>query len=278
MKINSYFYNISTRLYNELLCAKNSIRIAMCYFTNADILKLLANKAFAGIDVEVIVDKNASINMQYFDYLSELGCKIYVTTTSSLMHNKFCVIDRETLITGSYNWTYNAERNFENTIILENVKSEVISPFIEEFEYLKDIACVQIVNNGVTVENQFLTPLIKHRLGLSKYKPYIYNPLWVAKEYKSSEWITDFSWHPFRFKKFKIKELYSSKENLLLNNYRHIWFLNSNPICIKVKCENCNELLVGAWFQMHFIEHFACPSCQTPYTQQLSKKLLKTAA
>lgn len=35
-----------------------------------------------------------------------------------LMHNKFCIIDNQMVITGSYNWTSNAElRNTENVTI-----------------------------------------------------------------------------------------------------------------------------------------------------------------
>jgi hypothetical protein len=36
------------------------------------------------------------------------------------MHHKFCVIDHRIVITGSYNWTNNAEKNDENIVIVED--------------------------------------------------------------------------------------------------------------------------------------------------------------
>ena len=40
------------------------------------------------------------------------------------MHNKFCVIDNQTVITGSYNWSSNAEfKNEENISIIRDNKT-----------------------------------------------------------------------------------------------------------------------------------------------------------
>ncbi|TAE00475.1 MAG: hypothetical protein EAZ97_05805 [Bacteroidetes bacterium] len=33
------------------------------------------------------------------------------------MHNKFCVIDSDIVLTGSYNWTNQAQRNDENITV-----------------------------------------------------------------------------------------------------------------------------------------------------------------
>jgi phosphatidylserine/phosphatidylglycerophosphate/cardiolipin synthase-like enzyme len=38
------------------------------------------------------------------------------------MHNKFCVIDYETVITGSYNWTRQAAINEENIVVFKDKK------------------------------------------------------------------------------------------------------------------------------------------------------------
>ena len=35
-----------------------------------------------------------------------------------LMHHKFCVIDRSTVITGSYNWSFRAQENEENITVI----------------------------------------------------------------------------------------------------------------------------------------------------------------
>src|SRR5690606_4246078 len=53
-----------------------------------------------------------------------------------LMHNKFCVIDLCTTITGSFNWTYGATFHREN-IIVEKNNIEMAHPFALEFNALK---------------------------------------------------------------------------------------------------------------------------------------------
>lgn len=52
------------------------------------------------------------------------------------MHNKFCVIDYSTVITGSYNWSYKAESNFENVIITHN-DTTLAEQFIAEFNSIR---------------------------------------------------------------------------------------------------------------------------------------------
>jgi hypothetical protein len=52
------------------------------------------------------------------------------------MHNKFCVIDYSTVITGSYNWSYKAESNFENVIITHN-DTTLAEQFIAEFNNIR---------------------------------------------------------------------------------------------------------------------------------------------
>ena len=54
---------------------------------------------------------------------------------NGFMHHKFCIIDDEVLITGSYNWTYNAEnRNIENIVISD--VSSVVEEYKREFSRL----------------------------------------------------------------------------------------------------------------------------------------------
>ena len=55
-----------------------------------------------------------------------------MNTKKILMHNKFCIFDKEALITGSYNWTYYAEtRNIENIVITND--ASMVSLFRDEF-------------------------------------------------------------------------------------------------------------------------------------------------
>ena len=49
------------------------------------------------------------------------------------MHHKFCVIDHDVVITGSYNWGYKAENKSENIVVTSD-DSSLAEQFIQEFK------------------------------------------------------------------------------------------------------------------------------------------------
>lgn len=59
-----------------------------------------------------------------------------IGSTAEMMHNKFCIIDRSIVITGSYNWTRKARNNDENITITKN-SDRLALDFITEFQRLK---------------------------------------------------------------------------------------------------------------------------------------------
>ncbi len=64
--------------------------------------------------------------------LEEAGIPIIRDTHSGLMHNKFVIIDRKIVITGSYNWSNNATfRNDENIVVLDDV-GEIYMDYFNE--------------------------------------------------------------------------------------------------------------------------------------------------
>lgn len=50
------------------------------------------------------------------------------------MHHKFCVIDGKTALLGSYNWSNNAKKNFENLLLLND--ELIIKKLVKEFKTL----------------------------------------------------------------------------------------------------------------------------------------------
>ena len=49
------------------------------------------------------------------------------------MHNKFAIFDNKLLVTGSYNWTNNAEHfNYENAVLISD--PTIITKYQKEFE------------------------------------------------------------------------------------------------------------------------------------------------
>jgi hypothetical protein len=140
MQTEAVFENIAERIQSEIKKAKKSIFIAVAWFTNKNIFDELLLKAQVGCKVFLIVsddeiNKNSRID---FYVLQQFNSKFYKVGNgnSELMHNKFCVIDFSTVITGSYNWSYKAETNFENVIINYNDTS-LAEQFISEFNQIR---------------------------------------------------------------------------------------------------------------------------------------------
>jgi hypothetical protein len=153
MQTEAVFENIAERIQQEISKAQKSVFIAVAWFTNKNLFNEIVNKARNGCTVSLIIsnDKinhNSSID---FEQLITAKSKVFKIGNgdTELMHNKFCVIDYSTVITGSYNWSYKAESNFENVIITSN-DTTLAEQFISEFnnirrQYYPDVANEEII-------------------------------------------------------------------------------------------------------------------------------------
>lgn len=140
------FRQISKQITDELIAADKSLCVAVAWFTNETFFDILIDKVRNGISVELIVN-NDPINNRHdgldFNEFIKIGGQFYFADSSRLMHHKFVIIDNRKLISGSYNWTYNAEfRNNENIILTDN--STTIEQFNTEFNFLKSGGLLQL--------------------------------------------------------------------------------------------------------------------------------------
>jgi hypothetical protein len=140
MQTEAVFENIAERIQKEISEANQSVFIAVAGFANINLFNALVKKARSGCTVSLLIsnhnkDRNSSID---FDQLAIGNSKIFKIGNgdTELMHNKFCVIDHSTVITGSYNWSYKAESNFENIIITSN-DTILAEQFISEFQNIR---------------------------------------------------------------------------------------------------------------------------------------------
>jgi phosphatidylserine/phosphatidylglycerophosphate/cardiolipin synthase-like enzyme len=69
-----------------------------------------------------------------FGLLAQNGADVRLANQKNgTMHNKFCVID-DKVITGSYNWTYHANLNNENIVVID--ESDIVNGFCIQFDNL----------------------------------------------------------------------------------------------------------------------------------------------
>ncbi len=141
MNTEVYFENISASISEKLSVASRSIRVAIAWFTDKQLFEILLQKVSEELDVIVII-RNDVINLGQsglaWQKLIDAGGTLYFSPDSPSLHHKFCLIDDDTLLSGSYNWTYGAQRNRENVLFTE--QKEVVRAFHKEFGLLLDSA------------------------------------------------------------------------------------------------------------------------------------------
>ncbi len=114
----AHFQDIQNKILIALDGAKVSIKVIMAWFTNDTLFNMLIEKHKQGVDVEISIYDDG-VNKKHGVDITQLPHKrIKRGKRGGLMHDKFCVIDNQVVVTGSYNWTNNAEfRNDENVTI-----------------------------------------------------------------------------------------------------------------------------------------------------------------
>ncbi len=141
MEAQPYFKNIRFHLAKELNLAEHRIYAAVAWLTDASLFNILCLKAKEGLDVQLIVVDD-EINRNYgpkYDQLVTNGGRLYRVASNfsdNIMHHKFCVIDKDITVTGSYNWSKKAQGNHENIIITKEYE-ELADSFVEEFKRIK---------------------------------------------------------------------------------------------------------------------------------------------
>lgn len=120
----------------QLAKAKMSADIAMYNLTSEPIAQEIARLKKRGVAVRIFLDKSQKgQKASQAGFLKGQGISVRIHQGSGLMHHKFAIIDRKTLLTGSFNWTENAEEdNAENLLVLSDKK--LISQYAKEFESL----------------------------------------------------------------------------------------------------------------------------------------------
>jgi phosphatidylserine/phosphatidylglycerophosphate/cardiolipin synthase-like enzyme len=123
------------RIIEEINGAEKSIRVQAYFFTSKPISNALIAAHKRGVKVRVIMDgsqKKGKWNR--WRVMRRDGVTIYFDDEHAVANNKIILIDRDTIITGSYNYTKAAEeKNAENILIIKNDKA-LFSQYLENYE------------------------------------------------------------------------------------------------------------------------------------------------
>ncbi|EIU5250294.1 TPA: hypothetical protein L4623_004926 [Pseudomonas aeruginosa] len=138
IKNTSHFEDIKFHLKNELRKAKSSIKICVAWISWSDYTPVFNELSRKGVHIEILYNDDF-INRKNF-VSPDSDVELYPIKGrfyKSIMHNKFCIIDSKTVVTGSFNWSHRASSHFENIVFIEN-DFRLAKSFLHEFEDLKN--------------------------------------------------------------------------------------------------------------------------------------------
>lgn len=133
-------FKCSAHIVREIAQAKTELLVAVYAFTHSDLAEALVHAHKRGVAVQVIIDREFDASQQNSkgDYLRRQKIPVRRISgvrpdtsnkESGLMHQKFAVIDRRLVFTGSYNWTHAADNvNDENLLLFRDA-----GPLAEEY-------------------------------------------------------------------------------------------------------------------------------------------------
>ncbi len=133
-----YFDNLLSVLQTELSKTEKILDIAVSWFTNHALYRLVGELADKGVQVRLLINNDSVNNGGYcldFNQLLAKGVRMSLVEYPHMLHHKFCVIDGLTVINGSYNWTRFSGKNYENLTLFRQQQA-VAGAFTAEFENL----------------------------------------------------------------------------------------------------------------------------------------------
>jgi len=113
--------------------AKSTVDVGIYSFTSKELFGALMDAQRRGVRVRVVADYTQSKgNSSVVPFLDGNGIDSRIYPKGTTLHDKFAIIDDELVLTGSYNWTTNAdERNRENLVFIQN--KEIAREYEDEF-------------------------------------------------------------------------------------------------------------------------------------------------
>lgn len=128
------FDEIKDNIIQGIRNAKYTIWVAVAWFTDNEIFEELLLKKKEGVNIRIITSNELS-NRYLMDKLeSNFEVKkvsLRGTNLSNRLHDKFCIIDFEFIMHGSYNWSKNARGNDET--LATALDRDFVRKFADEF-------------------------------------------------------------------------------------------------------------------------------------------------
>jgi len=135
-EIETYFApedRVAERLLAALSSAQTVVRFMAFQFTSEPLANALIGLVGRGVAVQGVIEaRSVSDPYNQYDRLQAGGVNVWLDGNPYIMHHKVILIDDETVVLGSYNFTASAEvNNDENVLIIRD--PEVAAAFLAEY-------------------------------------------------------------------------------------------------------------------------------------------------
>lgn len=125
--------------------AKKEIRMSTYSFTEPNIGKALLDAHKRGVDVKIVVDKEHNGRREadapsVSRFLASNGVSVSLTKAYKIQHNKVLIVDRQTVQTGSFNFSRAAQKdNAENVLVISRCP-KLAAAYLNDWNKLADSA------------------------------------------------------------------------------------------------------------------------------------------
>jgi phosphatidylserine/phosphatidylglycerophosphate/cardiolipin synthase-like enzyme len=123
----------------ELKAARREVLVQAYSFSSKGIAQALVDAKMRGLKVEIVLDRsNEQETYSDLKFFAEQGLTPLVDAKHAIAHNKVMIIDRATILTGSFNFTHQAEaENAENLVVIKG-HPDLIRAYVSNFESHKE--------------------------------------------------------------------------------------------------------------------------------------------
>ncbi len=113
----------------ELGHATNSVLVQAYSFTSVPIAKALVDAHKRGVKIEVVLDKSQRTEKySSATFVFNAGIPTFIDASHAIAHNKIIIIDRATVITGSFNFSKAAEESNAKNLLVIHDRALAVGP------------------------------------------------------------------------------------------------------------------------------------------------------
>ncbi|WP_254901716.1 phospholipase D-like domain-containing protein [Thalassobacillus devorans] len=134
------FDEIKDKIIQGIRRAEYTIWIAVAWFTDIDIYIELILRKIDGVNVRIITSDEPTNQTLIADFERNFELVKVPKKGFNRLHNKFCIIDLEYVMHGSYNWSNTAPNNNETWAtaldrdFVKNFTDEFMNLFVNNYE------------------------------------------------------------------------------------------------------------------------------------------------